>query len=140
MPSRQNLITRILSGHMDRDDQVSEFNQYQNEERDSNYNRIPVKMPETLHIFFSHYKYEDYSGSGYLWGYNEETDTFFYNSGSHCSCYGLEGQWDMEDHTYEEMVAVIERQIAENNPDSYYYSQEEHDARVYLLKFILGEV
>lgn len=144
MPSRQNLINRILAGDlMSREDQSSEFSQYQNEGRDENYNRIEVEMPDSLHIFYSYYSYEDYSGYGFLWGYNEETDTFFYNSGSHCSCYGLEGQWDMEDHTYEEMVAVLERQIQEyDGTDSYYYETDKarNESRIELLKTILGEV
>jgi hypothetical protein len=145
MPSRQNLINRIISGDlMSREDQISEFNQYQNDERDDDYNLIITPMPENIHIFHSYYSYEDYNGYGYLWGYDSDRDVFFYNSGSHCSCYGLEGQWDIEDHTYEEMVNYIERQI-ENDKDeevreSYGYDSVKAEGRVELLKIILGEV
>lgn len=142
MSIRENLITRILSCElMDRSSQKDEFNQYQNEERDSNYNVIEVEFPDHLHIFYSYYSYENYSGYGFLWGYNEETDTFFNNSGSHCSCYGLEGQWDIEDYTFEEMKAVIERQIEQYDPSGYVSSSDksEYEARIELLKTILGE-
>lgn len=143
MPSRQNLINSILAGDlMDRSSQQDEFNQYQNDEHDSDYNRIEVEFPDNLHIFYSYYSYEDYSGYGFLWGYDESKDTFFYNSGSHCSCYGLEGQWDVEEHTFEEMIAVLERQIEQYDSTDYYYETEKnlYEARVELLKTILGEV
>ena len=50
-------------------------------------------------VFFADYTYEDYSGSatvifekdGKLWEVN----------GSHCSCYGLEGQWQPEETSWE---------------------------------------
>lgn len=141
---RQELINRIVSGElMSREDQVCEFNQYQDEKRDEDYKLIRVEMPDNIHIFFSYYTYEDYSGYGYVWGYDTERDLFFYVSGSHCSCFGLEGQWDIEDHTYEEMVNYIKRQVAndkeEESREYYGYDSEKAKGRVELLKIILGE-
>jgi hypothetical protein len=34
---------------------------------------------------------------------SDDGDTFVVAEGSHCSCYGLEGQWDPTAHTREEM-------------------------------------
>ena len=144
MTNRQNLIDRIVSGEfMTREDQVSEFNQYQ--ERGSYdyeqgcYPDTP-QMPETLHIFYSFYSYEDYSGYGYIWGYDEAKDVFIYNSGSHCSCYGLEGQWDVEEYTYEELIAFVQRQVDQTDRSSYSFDERELTERVELLKTIVGEV
>jgi hypothetical protein len=56
--------------------------------------------------------YADYESGGY------EGDAFvlaakdgkmYWNFGSHCSCYGLEGQWDPEEVTLEEIKFRIER-------------------------------
>lgn len=140
MLSRQNLIDKILTdSFLPRAEQVECFNEYQNEIRDSNYNRIVVEMPENLHIFFSYYEYEDYSGFGYLWGYDSDLDTFFYNSGSHCSCYGLEGQWDIEYNTYEEMIVFVKSQIETSDQTSYWFKQDQYDAHLKFMKILYGE-
>lgn len=47
-------------------------------------------------ILYADYTYEDYSGDSYVLGYDVEKDMFFEVHGGHCSCYGLEGQWDTE--------------------------------------------
>jgi hypothetical protein len=136
MTIRQNLINRILACDlMDRNDQESNFNQYQSEYDE-------VKLPDHLHIFFSYYSYEDYSGYGFVYGYDESTDTFFYNSGSHCSCYGLEGQWDIEEYTFEQMVACIEREIQAYSKEDHYYESDRslNETKVELLKLVLGDV
>lgn len=36
-------------------------------------------------------------------------NAYFYASGSHCSCYGLEEQWSPEEYTLETLVAALER-------------------------------
>lgn len=40
------------------------------------------------------YSYEDYSGSA--WVVYRNGSKFYEASGSHCSCYGIEGQWAPE--------------------------------------------
>lgn len=42
-------------------------------------------------IIVAWYTYEDYSGSAYVIA--RKGDQLFETSGGHCSCYGLEGQW-----------------------------------------------
>jgi hypothetical protein len=37
---------------------------------------------------------EDYEGSAYFLMKHRETGEFYEASGSHCSCYGFEGQWE----------------------------------------------
>lgn len=34
---------------------------------------------------------------------------YFYVSGSHCSCHGLEDQWSPEEYTLDTLIAAIER-------------------------------
>lgn len=35
--------------------------------------------------------------------------SYFYVKGSHCSCFGLEEQWDPEEYTLETLVSMLER-------------------------------
>lgn len=122
------LVNKILSGElMSREDQNDTYQQYQ----DFSWGDERTPIPDHLHIFYMFYQYEDYSGYGYVWGYDESTDNFFYNSGSHCSCYGLEGQWDMDPYTYEEMVAVTQKKIESMSEKDYYdYGRGEDDKSV----------
>lgn len=62
------------------------------------------KLPENILILYDHYTYEDYSGYGHVICFDTEKDSFFEVFGSHCSCYGLEGQWDPEYCTIDQMV------------------------------------
>ena len=45
-------------------------------------------------ILFASYTYENYSGDA--WVLFENNGNLFEVNGSHCSCYGLEQQWDPE--------------------------------------------
>lgn len=47
-------------------------------------------------ILYADYEYENYSGDAYVLGFDKEKGTWFEVHGSHCSCYGLEGQWEPE--------------------------------------------
>jgi hypothetical protein len=59
-------------------------------------------------IIFAAYEYEDYSGSAEVVYVSK--GKFYHVSGGHCSCYGLEGQWEPE-----EMPLVALRHIGENS-------------------------
>ena len=48
--------------------------------------------PEPEKVFLATYKYEDYSGSSDVFYYDK--GKYYWVSGGHCSCYGLEGQWE----------------------------------------------
>lgn len=54
-----------------------------------------------INILFASYGYENYSGNA--WILFEESGELFEVHGSHCSCYGLEGQWDADKVVLEEL-------------------------------------
>lgn len=61
-------------------------------------------------LLFAGYIYEDYAGDAIVVGYDHEEKKFFEVNGSHCSCYGLEDQWDVEYYdNYELLVKVLEK-------------------------------
>lgn len=62
------------------------------------------KLPENILILYDHYTYEDYSGYGHVICFDTDKNSFFEVFGSHCSCYGLEGQWEPEYCTIDQMV------------------------------------
>lgn len=49
---------------------------------------------EPEQVLLAYYSYEDYSGTSLVIYRNG--DQYFYNHGGHCSCYGLEDQWNPE--------------------------------------------
>lgn len=53
-------------------------------------------------ILFATYDYIDYDGSATVWF--EREGQLFEVSGSHCSCYGLEGQWEPGVVTWEALA------------------------------------
>lgn len=64
--------------------------------------------PEPEKVIFARYTYEDYSGAATVVFKNE--GAFFVVSGSHCSCYGLEDQFDPEEYeTADLLIAAIEK-------------------------------
>lgn len=50
---------------------------------------------EDYTVIVAGYSYEDYSGDAFV--LLERDGKYFEASGGHCSCYGLEGQWDLEE-------------------------------------------
>jgi hypothetical protein len=54
-----------------------------------------------------------YEGDAYVLGYDTEEKKFFEVHGSHCSCYGLEDQWDAEYCTIDELKEIVERRFVE---------------------------
>lgn len=57
--------------------------------------RIKPEAIEGAEILVASYTYEDYSGSAYV--LFRQDGKLFEVHGSHCSCYGLEGQWEPEE-------------------------------------------
>jgi hypothetical protein len=74
-------------------------------------------FPTDEEIIIADYTYEDYSGAAFV--LYEQDGKLFEVNGSHCSCHGLEGQWDPEETsigalklrkwTDEEVASVIDR-------------------------------
>mgnify|MGYP000732905910 CR=1 FL=1 len=50
---------------------------------------------------YAFYSYEDYNGNAAVLYYRKSTKKYYEVYGGHCSCYGLEGQWEGD----EEIVA-----------------------------------
>lgn len=50
------------------------------------------ELADNVNILFAWYEYVDYSGSAEV--IFEQDGVLYEVSGSHCSCYGLEGQWE----------------------------------------------
>jgi hypothetical protein len=134
-----NLIERIISDEfMTRAEQQEHYNEW------FEYKRKP-EYPDNLHIFMSVYTYEDYSGDAWLVGYDTDKESFFMVTGGHCSCYGLEGQWDVEDYTREQLIELFGRMV-ENYDDPTRYrsnygdSEGRHETgRRQMLKLLKGE-
>ncbi len=63
---------------------------------------LAVNDVEGCHILLAHYSYEDYSGSAFVLFIKD--GVLYEVHGSHCSCYGLEGQWEPEETTYEALI------------------------------------
>jgi hypothetical protein len=74
-----------------------------------------------LKILYADYNQEGYEGDAYVLGYNKSTKQFFEVHGSHCSCYGLEGQWEEEYYAdYATFVAAKEKVFAGDRSWSQY--------------------
>ncbi|BAS04998.1 hypothetical protein [Ralstonia phage RSF1] len=61
-------------------------------------------------ILYAGYECQDYEGSSVVFGYDHEKKQFFEVYASHCSCYGLEDQWDPEYYeSFEELMQIYGR-------------------------------
>ncbi len=69
--------------------------------------RFEMNDPEPDEVLYAQYDIDGYEGSALVIYRNG--DKFYYVRGAHCSCYGLEGQWDPEEYSAEEFVAAYNR-------------------------------
>lgn len=60
--------------------------------------RAPEDALKDATVYLAWYEYRDYSG--YSWVVFEKDGILYEVNGSHCSCYGLEGQWEPEVTTW----------------------------------------
>lgn len=58
-------------------------------------------------VLYAEYACEDYEGSAHVLFMDDAK--FYYSEGSHCSCYGLEGQWSPEDTTIETLLHMARK-------------------------------
>lgn len=84
-------------------------------------------LPKHLKILYADYTYEDYSGDAYVLGYDFDKQQWFEVHGSHCSCYGLEDQWDEEYYdSKEQLITVIKKRFSTKSKwGRFAYSSEE---------------
>lgn len=73
----------------------------------SDFSESKEDHPAPDEILFYEYTYECYEGSAK--GYYRRGDLYYAIGGSHCSCYGLEGQFDPEEYTLETFRGIMER-------------------------------
>lgn len=60
-----------------------------------------IKRWENIHILFASYGQANYSGAA--WVLFRQNGKLYEVNGSHCSCYGLENQWEPEEVLLEEL-------------------------------------
>lgn len=60
-----------------------------------------LRLYRNINILFASYGYENYSGDA--WVLFEEDGKLYEVHGGHCSCYGLEGQWEPEEVSLKEL-------------------------------------
>ena len=64
-----------------------------------------VEVKAVGSVLFAWYGYGDYCGSAFVLFEND--DKLYEVNGSHCSCYGLEGQWDPEEVNVEALTHTL---------------------------------
>lgn len=90
------------------------------------------KHPEPEEVIYAGYVYEDYNGDSTV-VYREGND-YFLVSGSHCSCFGLENQWDPERYAHPELLEIAWRTYESCMTLGYTYKQTMFGAAVAILK------
>jgi hypothetical protein len=73
--------------------------------------------PENEILLFGIYEYGNYEGSAWVGFLKDEK--LYEVHGSHCSCYGLEGQWDPEETSLEEILYRINNGGQDSFKDSH---------------------
>jgi hypothetical protein len=102
-----------LDGFTNNEDIISEFD-------------APKDALDGAEVLFAEYTYADYEGNAFV--LYRKDGTLYEVSGGHCSCYGLEGQWDPEQTTPEALAKrsyftgqlkdIIESQSNPINPET----------------------
>lgn len=72
--------------------------------------RVPEKEQEGVKILYAIYTDEDYSGSASV--IFVRNGKFWFVTGGHCSCHGLEDQWDPEEITADQIRHYVEHGVA----------------------------
>ena len=67
----------------------------------------PEKIEKPTEIIYAEYDNADYDGHADVLFY--DNGKFWYVTGSHCSCYGLEDQWSPEEYSIEALKGQVER-------------------------------
>jgi hypothetical protein len=66
-----------------------------------------MEVPEPDQLIYVEYDAGWYEGSANV--IYRVGDRFYWAYGSHCSCYGLEGQWDPEEYDAHQLVEALRR-------------------------------
>lgn len=100
---------------------VRDFTQTRYNPEAKKYEGLPIEgMATDDEVLYAQYGYGSYDGSARV--LFERNGTLFRVDGSHCSCYGLEGQWEPEETSWA-AEAMRPRKF-----DPYDISEEAHTA------------
>lgn len=105
--------------YMTNDEYIAKEAPYQNKEL---WEEKKIEMAEAItkfediNILFAFYGYEDYEGEAFI--LYENGGKLYEVNGGHCSCYGLEGQWEPE----ETSLKALEHRILKGKLGEDYYS------------------
>ena len=55
-------------------------------------------------VIIAYYGYVSYDGQAFVLFQDTNTGVYYEVNGRHCSCYGLEGQWEPEETTLEQLL------------------------------------
>lgn len=78
-------------------------------------------------VLLASYSYQDYSGDAFV--LLKKDNQLFEVNGSHCSCYGLEDQWAIEESTKEGLLKRLESGMGH---DSYCGNEYANELRAVL--------
>lgn len=78
---------------------------------------VSLASLKNSNIIYANYETMDYDG--YAFVLYEENGHFYEVNGSHCSCYGLEGQWEPEETNLEVLQHRIEKGNLRKNLNGY---------------------
>jgi len=76
--------------------------------------RVPPVEPES--VLWASYENGGYDGAAMV--IYRQGDRVFEVTGSHCSCYGLEGQWEPEEYDIPTYIAFAERSPGEYHAEN----------------------
>lgn len=84
-------------------------------------------------LLYAKYKYESYEGSAFI--LFTKDDKMWEVHGSHCSCYGLEGQWDPQETSRD----LLEARFF-GKSDNFPYACETDEEKDLLRQAVLSEI
>lgn len=90
---------------------------------------IAPSFPGDHQIIIAVYEYEDYSGDAFV--LFEEDGQLYEVHGGHCSCYGLEGQWEPEPTSWDLLIDRVEKADRWDSPLSSWHAHSPQANKYY---------
>jgi len=84
-----------------------EYHKMENESRKRQLEDFIAEFKHDLEWCFGFYGHKDYSGEAFV--LFKKDGKIFENGGSHCSCYGLEGQWNPQETSIEAIKLMLSK-------------------------------
>lgn len=106
------------------------FGNWSNKQEVANSFNIDVKQLNDVNVLVAWYGDGDYCGSAFV--LYEKDGALYEVHGSHCSCYGLEDQWEPEETSVEALAHVLKDGYMIS--DGYDYASEARSALARVLK------